>query len=133
MADKSTYLRGALIAHVLGGPSYTRPAVVYISLHTASPLPTGGSEVASSNGYARAALVNDTVQWVASGTTARTNANTIVFPTPTGSWGTVTHIAVWDAPTGGNLLYGGPLPSSTAIATGDQVQIVPNTLIVQES
>jgi hypothetical protein len=131
MPAKSTYLGGKLIAHVLGGPDYTRPERVFLGLHTANPL-ASGAEVTGNN-YARAAIVNDAQAWTASGSAGRANAQVVAFTVPSGSWGTVTHVGIYDAPTGGNLLYGGPLTRSLVPASGDQVQVAAGDVVVFET
>ncbi len=49
------------------------------------------------------------------------NANSIDFPTPTGSWGTVTHFVIFDALTSGNVIASGVLGASRLISTSDVV------------
>jgi len=41
----------------------------------------------------------------------------ITFPTASGSWGTITHFALFDALTTGNMLMSGALTASQAITT----------------
>jgi len=43
----------------------------------------------------------------------------VTFDQATGSWGTITHIGIWDALTTGNLLYHTELTCKQAAATGD--------------
>jgi len=47
------------------------------------------------------------------------NNGSITFPSPSASWGTVTHFGIWDASTGGNLLFHGALTTSKTINNGD--------------
>ena len=47
------------------------------------------------------------------------NSSAIEFPTAGNSWGTITHFAILDASTSGNLLYHGALTASKSITTGD--------------
>ena len=53
-----------------------------------------------------------------SGNTA-SNSAAIEFPTATAPYGTVTHIGVFDASSGGNLIAYAALTTSKAIDTGD--------------
>jgi hypothetical protein len=64
-----------------------------------------------------------------SGDTASNNA-AIEFPTATGSWGTVTHVAVFDALTTGNMIAYATLTASKVIDTGDVLRIPTNELDV---
>jgi len=43
----------------------------------------------------------------------------ITFPSATGDWGTVTHIGIWDASSGGNLIAWGALSVNKTITNGD--------------
>lgn len=117
--SKSNYLENAILDHILGGPDFTRPATVYVSLHTADPTDAGTGTEVSGNGYARVAVTNNATNWPAASSGAKSNGTTITFPTATGSWGTVSHFGIWDAATNGNLLYHGALNASKAIADGD--------------
>jgi len=104
---------------VFGGNAYTAPATLYLALHTASPAEdASGAEVSTSGtAYAR-----QTVTFTVSGNTATTNA-VIEYSTATASFGTVTHVGIWDASTAGNLLAYAALTSSKAIDTGDVFRV----------
>ena len=52
------------------------------------------------------------------------------FPTCTSTWGTVSHIGIFDASTSGNLLYHTPLDTSKTIETGDIFKIASGSLTV---
>ena len=47
------------------------------------------------------------------------NTSAVEFPTATGTWGTITHTAVLDAASGGNMLAETALTASKPIASGD--------------
>lgn len=118
----SNFLEDEILDHILGNAAYTAPATVYISLHTGDPGETGASEVASSNNYSRASFTNNATNWPAASGGAKANGVAVTMPTPSGSWGTVTHFGIWDAATTGNFLFGGALAVSKAINSGDTVQ-----------
>lgn len=40
-----------------------------------------------------------------------------------GDWGTITHVGIWDALTGGNLLFHSALTTSKTIADGDVFKV----------
>lgn len=98
--------------------SVTRPAAWYIALFTSDPTDTGsaGTEV-SGGSYARTAAT-----FSVSGDTASNTAG-IEFPAASASWGTVSHIGVMDASTGGNMLVHAALSAAKAIASGDVFRI----------
>jgi len=47
------------------------------------------------------------------------NASDIVFPTATADWGTITHCALMDAATAGNVLMYSALDTSKVVSNGD--------------
>lgn len=54
------------------------------------------------------------------GTGGQTSNNAaITFPAPTASWGTITHMGIYDASTAGNLLYWAALATSKTVNNGD--------------
>lgn len=115
MSQASDYLENALIKEILNGINFAAPSSVYIALSTANPLDdASGLAEPSGNGYAR---VQVTAGFTVTGGAA-VNAASIEFPAATGSWGTITHFAIFDASSGGNMLVYGALTSSIAVAAG---------------
>lgn len=108
------YLENKLLDHVFKNTAYTQPATVYVALFTTATSDAGAGTEVSGGSYARQAAAFDAA---ASGATANTSA--IDFPTATASWGTVTHFAVYDAASAGNMLAHAALTTSKAIDTGD--------------
>ena len=104
--------------------SVTRPTAWYIALFTSNPdEDASGTEVsASGTAYAR-----QSATFTVSGTEA-TNSAAIEFPTATASYGTVTHIGVYDAASAGNLIAYAALTTSKAIDTGDVLRLPANDL-----
>ena len=124
MPGKSDYLEQALLDHVFRGTAYTAPATLHFSLHTADPSDTGSpSNEVTGTGYARVAKSANTSNFARSGSTV-TNLTSVAFPTAgAGGWGTVTHAAIYDAASGGNLLYVMPLGASQSIPAGVQYSL----------
>lgn len=117
----SNYLELEVLDHVLGGADYTRPATVYVGLHTADPGETGATGEVSGNNYSRASVTNNSTNWPAASGGSKSNGASITFATPSGSWGTVTHFSIWDAATTGNCLFKGALTASQTIGSGNAV------------
>lgn len=115
MSAISNYLETALINAVLRNTTYTSPTTVYLALFTSDPGEAGTGTEVSGGSYARQATAFDAPT---DGVTQNTSDET--FPTATASWGTITHVAVFDALTAGNMLFYGALSASKAIASGDQ-------------
>lgn len=113
----SNYLETELLDHIFTNSAYTSPTTVYVSLHTANPDEDGSGAEVSGGGYARQAG-----SFSVSGNTATTSA-AIEYATATASYGTVTHVGIYDASTSGNLLAYAALSASKAIDTGDVFRI----------
>jgi len=108
-----------VLNYVFTATSVTRPTAWYVALFTSNPAEdASGTEVSTSG----TAYVRKTVAFTVSGNLATNNA-AIEFPTATSSFGTVTHIGVFDASTSGNLIAYSALSASKAIATGDVFRI----------
>ena len=111
----SNFLEDELLDHVLNGLSYTPPATVYVALSTADPLDTGAGLAEPAGGsYARTA-----VTFGAAASRRVTNSGAVTFPTATGAWGTITHYALMDASSGGNVLASAALAASKSIISGN--------------
>src|SRR6056300_968442 len=120
MSAASDYLEDKILDHVLTNTAYTQPTTVYIGLWTADDGLEAGtitSEV-SGGSYAR-----ESVTFSASSGGATSNSATVTFTTATAKWGTITHVAVMDASTGGNVLFHGAVTTSKTIESGDTFQI----------
>ena len=113
----SNYLETELLDHVFANNAYTSPSSVYVSLHTANPDEDASGAEVSGGSYVRQAG-----SFTVSGATATTSA-AVEFPTATASWGTITHVAIWDASSAGNMLAYAALTASKAIASGDVFRI----------
>lgn len=128
MSAASDYLENKVLDHVLGGTAYTAPATLYLGLFTSNgglENNTAGSQTEISGGsYARKA-----VTFTVSGNTA-TNSATVTFDAATANWGTITHVAVMDASTSGNVLFWGAVTTSKTIESGDTFQVSSGNLSI---
>ena len=129
MSAASDYLEDAVLDHVLGNTTYTQPATLYLGLFTAD---TGlesnspSAEVsAGGTAYVRKTITFNT----ASGGTSD-NAATVTFDAATANWGTVTHVAVMDAESSGNVLFYGSVTTPKTIETGDTFQVSAGNLSI---
>lgn len=107
-------------------------AATYAALSTTTPTDAGGNITEPSNGYARE-VINVTggasPAWGAVGSSTVNNANAVAFDTPSGSWGAVTYLLVYDAITTGNALGFASTTSQTP-GSGDSVSIAVNGLVI---
>ena len=113
----SNYLETELLDHVFANNAYTSPSAVYLGLHTSNPDEDASGTEVSGGSYAR-----QTAAFSVTGNTATTTA-AIEFPTATADWGTVTHVAVYDALTTGNMLAYAALSASKNISSGDVFRV----------
>ena len=115
----SNYLETELLEHVFTNTAYTAPSTLYLALFTSNPAEdASGTEVTTSGtAYAR-----QTVTFTVSGDTATTDA-AVEFPTATANYGTVSHVAIFDASSAGNMIAYAALTTSKAIETGDVFRV----------
>lgn len=120
----TTYTDNKLLDHLLGAGTYTKPSALYTALFVGDPL-AGGTEVSTSgSAYAR-----QSSSFTISGIVATNTAN-IEYATATASWGTITHVAIYDALSGGNQLVTAALGTPKPIAVGDVLRIPAGQLSV---
>lgn len=107
-----------VLQYVFTTDSVTRPTAWYVGLFTADPTDTGsGATEITGNNYSRVSAT-----FSVSGATATTTA-AVEFAAATGSWGTISHIGIFDASSSGNLIAHSALSASKAIGTGDVFRI----------
>jgi len=106
-----------VLNYVFTTSSVTRPTAWHVALYTAAPNDSGGGTEVTGGAYAR-----QSVAFSVSGNTA-TNSGAVEYPTATASYGTVSHVGVFDAATGGNLIAYAALSASKAIDTGDVFRV----------
>ncbi|MFY7885571.1 MAG: phage tail fiber protein [Dolichospermum sp.] len=119
MSALSNYSEKLLLDWLMTTGAATRPTAWYVALYTAAPSDSGGGTEVSGSGYARKTATFDAAA-TPGGTTS--NNNTISFTASGGSWGTVTHIGIFDALTTGNLLWHGALTASKTVGDGDTLE-----------
>ena len=114
----TNFLETEILDHVFGGNAYSAPATLYVALFTAvTDAEAGTVTEVSGGGYAR-----QSAAFTVTGNTA-SNSASVEYPTATASYGTVTHVGIYDASTGGNLMCTASLTASKAIDTGDVFRI----------
>lgn len=124
----STYLAEKLLDHVFGGTPYTAPVTVYASLYTSDPGPADtGTEAAFLN-YARQAVTFGAVA-----SRQISNSAKVTYPAAgaTGVPETITHAALHDAVSGGNLLVYSPVDASRIVNEGTEVEFDITALVAE--
>tara|TARA_R110000782_G_scaffold72064_3_gene144292 strand:- start:929 stop:1324 length:396 start_codon:yes stop_codon:yes gene_type:complete len=128
MSSFSDYTENLVLNYLLTTNSVTRPTAWYVGLFTAAPSDTGGGTEVSGSAYARKATGTMAVTGTA---TTAANAAAIEFAAASGgNWGTLTHAAIFDALTAGNMLAWAPLATARTINDGDVFRIPASSLTV---
>ena len=141
MSAMSDYLENKLVDQIFRAQSAPTTSTLYVALYTAAPSDTGGGTEVTGGSYARVSVASSLANWAgtqsagsttaSSGTSGATsNNNSITFPTPSATWGTVTHFALYDAASGGNELFWGALTIAKTVNTGDTVSFPAASLSV---
>jgi hypothetical protein len=115
----SQYWDKKLMDQLFKGVTGLNPTV-YVAVSTANPLSdNSGDAEPSGSSYARVSTATSDWNSCVLSTGQTTNANAITFPQASGSWGTLTYFALFDASTSGNQLGAGALTASKTIGTND--------------
>ncbi len=125
---KTDYLETSMLNHVLRNVSYTSPTQPYVALYTVAPTDVGGGTEVTGGGYARQA-----VTFTAPAPDSVSNTTDVTFPIASAGWGTVVAFGIFDAATGGNLLYYANLTVARDVLINDQLRFPTGQLIVEES
>ena len=120
--NMSSYYRTSVM-NVLRGSAVTGFSP-YVALYNGDPNTTG-QELSGGN-YARFAATFTNPTQLSGGSMVQNN-NDILSSISTASWGTMTHIAIYDASTGGNMFaamslgksYSVPMGTAVGFHTGD--------------
>ncbi len=100
-----------------------RPATKYLSLHTSDPGPLGDFDSEASGGdYER-----QPTTFTVAGSRSSGNVDNAIFANMPA--GTVTHVGIWTAVTGGNMIASKNLTTPIVVAEGDTFK-VPATAVV---
>lgn len=115
MAAASDYLESELLDHVLAIGAYTAPTNVYLALFTTDPTDADTGTEVSGGGYAR--------QVLAFGGTggSRSNTGAVAFTATGADFGNITHVGIYDALSGGNLLFHGALTTPRNVLDGSTI------------
>lgn len=123
MTALSNYLEDKWLRMLSDAAAFTAPAT-YVALFTTDPTDAGTGTEVSGGSYARQQVNQDGATspfWNtpvdAAGPQLIDNNGAITFPQATASWGTVSHVGIFDALTAGNLLFHGALASPTTVDT----------------
>jgi hypothetical protein len=104
----------------------TFQGATFIALMREAPTVTGaGGAECAGGGYVRRGI-----EFGPPTAGAVSNTFTVLFPTPTAAWGTVTHWALFDAPVGGALLCFDEFASPISAPIGSEIALADGTISV---
>lgn len=124
MSQLSDYAENALFNGLLRNVTFTAPTTVYVALFTTNPTDAGtGTEVSVGN------YVRQPVTFAAPANGVGSNSGQISWDPASVSFGTITHVGLYDALSGGNLLMHAALTASKVIGAGDIFRIGIGSLV----
>jgi hypothetical protein len=134
MSAASNYLENRVLDHVLKNTAFTQPANLFIGLfrnvsgNAATNLEAGTltDEVLTGG----TAYIRQSIAFAAASAGISVNSATVTFPVATANWGTITHVAILDAQSGGNVLFWGAVTTAKTIETGDTFQVAAGNLTI---
>lgn len=113
----SNYFANALLGYAFNKNTFTQLNNIYVALSITDPGLSGSTiSEPSGGGYTRK-LTTTSSNWTLINRTL-SNSTNITFDISSGSWGTITHIALFDSLTGGNFLGSVILNTSYTITSG---------------
>lgn len=114
-----------LLNWLLTANAAVRPTSWFIGLSTADPTEDGsGLAEPADPAYDRLA-----VAFTVTDDTAE-NSGTLEFAEATVSWGSITHYALFDAASGGNMIAHGSLTVAKNISAGDVARFIPGSIVM---
>jgi len=119
MAALSDHAEKLILDWMMTAGTATRPTAWYVALYTAAPSDAGGGTELTGSGYAREAVA---FAAATSGAGTTSNTGAVIFTADGGDWGSVTHMGIHDASSGGNLIWHGSLAAAKTVADGDTLE-----------
>lgn len=134
MSGKSNYLESLILNWIKGSAFATAPVAVFVGLFNGDPLDTaaGGTEVTTTvNAAGRVAVTFGAITTAAGANSMASNADVDFGNADAGA--TMSHFAIFDAASAGNMLYSAALTGgSQAVSIGTAVKFLAGALTVSE-
>jgi hypothetical protein len=113
MGSISDFLENELLDHIFNA-DYSPPANVFVALSTADPTDDGsGISEPSGGAYSRATITFSTAA------SRAVQSKAVTFSQATAAWGLITHYAIYDQVSGGNMMAHGALGASKNVVNGN--------------
>jgi hypothetical protein len=127
MGSISDYLENELLDHVFENGAFSQPTNIYVALCTADPTDAGtGASITEPSGGSYARVNHNSWDTAASRLTENTGA--VTFPQATSTWGSITHYAIVDAASSGNMLAHGALAATKQVVSGNTPSFADGTI-----
>lgn len=125
MADIVTAYRQAIVNYLRGNGAPTAIADVFLDIYNGDPQGAGSSVLATVTGSATRSSVKAALGAASSASpSVSTNAGAVTISASASAGATITHIAIFDAATAGNLI------ASRALTSGPQTVVTTNPVSV---
>lgn len=128
MCSLSNYCQSNILNHIFSKSNFSSPEI-YIGLLAHEPNKDGTS-ISEPNCPSYARVLTNASFWDEAFEGAIENISNITFNMACENWGKITHFALFNAVTGGNILAFGRLSPSKEINSGDISKFAPGDLIV---
>tara|TARA_B100001093_G_C26822519_1_gene1012511 strand:+ start:176 stop:592 length:417 start_codon:yes stop_codon:yes gene_type:complete len=135
MSAASNYTENKVLDHVLATTEFSfNTGDVYLALFTntsgnaATNLEAGtiSDEITTSG----SAYGRQTIAFGSASGGSASNSATVTFTAATSTWGSITHVAIMDASTSGNVLFWGAVTTAKTIESGDTFQVSSGNLSI---
>ena len=123
MSALSDYAENKVLDVLGANATFTAPSNVYLGLSTGSLGDDNSGTELSGNNYSRVS-----VSFGAEASGTMSNDAAIEFAAATGSWGSVSHWALFDASSSGNMLVSGSFSAAKTISSGDVLKVATGDL-----
>ena len=133
MAQATDYTENKVLEGLINGTTIQLSSgKPYVGLLTSAPTDSSSGVECTGTGYGRVRVGDPTQGTFVIGTAgSATNDDEFRWNDALNSWGTITHIALYDSETGGNMLIYGQLTSPVEIGTGDIFKVPPSGFTIQ--
>lgn len=130
----TNYLKNSILEDLFRGVAYTSPSVVYVAISKTAPTELGTNcTEPNTASYERLSVTSNEVNWANAVNGSISNSITLRFREAEESWTSqaspITHWAIFDAPTDGNMLFFGALSKSQEVPRGSIVELPEGGLI----
>jgi len=120
-SSMSDYMENELLDHVLSAATFTAAATLHYGLFITPANDDASGTQVSGGSYARQAATNNATNFPAASGGAKANGAAVNFGTASANWGSVGYVALFDASSGGNMYFWGPMVPSIPILNGDSL------------